>query len=134
MVHSHFVAVAEHPFAAVVQTNLARLLVTRGEPAMAEPLIREALATLHNAHGADHWLTADAGSVYGTCLAGLGRHAEAEPLLLAAYPVLKQERGERADYTRDALARIVELYEAWGKPEKAAEYRALTVSSGAAPP
>ena len=55
----------------------------------------------------------------------LRRFEEAERLLLESYekldppspPLRKLRRGE-------ALERIVGLYEAWGKPEKAAEWRA----------
>ena len=34
------------------------------------------------------------------------------------------------DREREALDRIVRLYEAWGKPEKAAEYRAMSSVKG----
>ncbi len=37
---------------------------------------------------AGHWRTAAAESVLGACLGDLGRYAEAEPLLLDAYPIL----------------------------------------------
>jgi serine/threonine protein kinase len=65
----------------------------------------------------------------GTCLQGLGRHAEAEPLLLSSLPSLRRWYGDRDYRVRDAARRLVDLYEAWGNQEQAAEYRAL-----AAPP
>ncbi|MCP4659281.1 MAG: hypothetical protein GY856_28050 [bacterium] len=43
------------------------------------------------------------------CGHGLGRYPEAEPLLLNAYPMLKEKRGERVPCARDALRRIVTL-------------------------
>jgi outer membrane protein assembly factor BamD (BamD/ComL family) len=39
--------------------------------------------------------------------------------------VLQTELGEQQERTQKAVSRLVELYEAWGKPDKAAEYRAL---------
>ncbi|MHC4140310.1 MAG: tetratricopeptide repeat protein [Planctomycetota bacterium] len=52
---------------------------------------------------------------YGRCLTALGRHEEAETVLLAV-------DGVGIVPARYAL---IDLYDAWGKPEKAAEYRAL---------
>jgi hypothetical protein len=63
--------------------------------------------------------------VCGACLTEVGRYERAEELLLAAYPVLRQVMGEQNMRTELAVRRLVKLYEAWGKPEKAAEYRAL---------
>jgi len=41
------------------------------------------------------------------------------------------ENKETRPYARDARARIVALYEAWGKPEKAAPYREEAGREGA---
>lgn len=51
------------------------------------------------------------------------RYMEAEPLVLGSYPVIEAKMGERSPETRKALQRIVGLYDAWGKPDKAATYR-----------
>lgn len=58
----------------------------------------------------------------GDCLTELGRYQEAEQLLLEGYRVLREEQDQAA---RDAVERLVSLYDAWGKPDLAAEYRAL---------
>jgi hypothetical protein len=55
----------------------------------------------------------------------LGHYERAEQLLLAAHGVLRSERGEQQTRTQRAVRRLTMLYEAWGKPEKAAEYRAM---------
>ena len=55
----------------------------------------------------------------------LERYEEAEKILLAAYPVLQGQFGEQHVRTQKAVSHLVALYVAWGKPEKAAEYRAL---------
>ena len=60
----------------------------------------------------------------GGCLTVGQRYREAEPLLVESYPIIKAKTGERSRETRKALKRVLALYEAWGKPEKAARYRA----------
>ena len=59
------------------------------------------------------------------CLTKLGRYGQAEQLLLAAHQVMQTKLGEQHERTQKAINRLFELYEAWGKPEKAAKYRAL---------
>ncbi|MFH0982883.1 MAG: hypothetical protein V2A79_15280, partial [Planctomycetota bacterium] len=61
----------------------------------------------------------------GRCLTDLGRYAEAEALLLAAYAGEARMRGEDHENTRDSVESLIALYEAWGQPDKAAEYRGL---------
>ncbi|MCP4662695.1 MAG: hypothetical protein GY856_45460 [bacterium] len=50
--------------------------------------------------------TAEARSVRGHCLAGLGRRDEAGPLLREGYETLRQELGEDVRLTRQAAARL----------------------------
>ena len=61
----------------------------------------------------------------GDCLIKLKRYREAEEQLLAAYAGLKIARGEQHYLTRKAVSRLTELYEAKGKSDQAAPYRAL---------
>ena len=58
-------------------------------------------------------------------LLGQKTYAEAEPLLLAGYEGMKaREAKVPKPRLTQAGERIVKLYEAWGQPEKAAEWRA----------
>ncbi|MEO6195879.1 MAG: tetratricopeptide repeat protein, partial [Thermoanaerobaculia bacterium] len=66
------------------------------------------------------WRVADTESVLGSCLTALGRFEEAEPLLLASYPVLENDKGDGAKHAAEARQRIVELYTKWGRPERVA--------------
>jgi tetratricopeptide (TPR) repeat protein len=68
-----------------------------------------------------HWLTALAASAEGAALAGLQRYAEAEVLLVDSYTVLSNDARAMQALVDKAGERLVALYEAWGKPEKAAE-------------
>jgi len=61
---------------------------------------------------------------YGQALIELARYAEAESVLRHAYDGL--DRMAEPERKRQAvLTTLIGLYEAWGKPEKAAEYRVL---------
>jgi len=60
---------------------------------------------------------------YGECLTHLKRFDEAESLLLIGYSCFKENLGEAHENTGEAKEKIADFYEAWGKPEKAAEYR-----------
>ena len=55
----------------------------------------------------------------------MARYEEAESLLLTSFATLGKEKGEQSRYALDAAKRIIDLYEAWGKPEKAREYQEL---------
>ncbi len=60
---------------------------------------------------------------YGRCLTALQRFEEAEEVLVTVYERHKALNGADREETRSALAALLDLYEAWGKPERAAEYR-----------
>ena len=103
---------------------LGTFLLTRGDTLAAEENYRKAVAIYAEALGADDGRTARAKAALATTLLAERRYDEAERLLLEAYPILRDDPSAEA-YARDALTRIVEVYEAWGKPEKAEEYRGL---------
>jgi serine/threonine protein kinase/tetratricopeptide (TPR) repeat protein len=115
------------------ETNHARLTLSSvyqgaGRPADAERLMREQLALLEE-HWPGHRDVYVAKFVIGTCLLDQQKFEEAEGYLLEAYERLIARRAERAADTRPpprgaSGEKLVELYEAWGKPEQAAEWRA----------
>jgi hypothetical protein len=73
-----------------------------------------------------HWRTAVAANTEGAALAGLRRFAEAEGLLVESYTVLSNDASAIPMFVNQASERLVSLYEAWGKPEKAAEILPLS--------
>jgi tetratricopeptide (TPR) repeat protein len=107
-------------------TALARLRLAQRKPAEAESPARRALGIRMERHP-DHWTRFDGMSLLGSALAGQKKFAEAEPLLVEGYEGIK-ERQERIPFlwrTRrpaQALARVVELYKAWGKPAEAEKW------------
>jgi tetratricopeptide (TPR) repeat protein len=114
-----------HPHLAVHIRNLASVMADQGKTAEAEARYLEACSMLQKVHGDSHWLTADCRSVYGGFLTGLARYEEAEALLRPAHRVLEEKLGRENARTVAAVERLLKLYEAWGKPDKAAEYRAM---------
>lgn len=74
------------------------------------------------------WTTFHTKSLLGGSLAGQKNYAEAEPLLLSGYEGMREREAkippEGKPRLTEALERIVQLYDGWGKPDKAAEWRA----------
>ncbi|MCP3962967.1 MAG: serine/threonine protein kinase [bacterium] len=111
-----------HPGGAYSLQGLAALKIESGAPNEAEPLLREALELRTRGLPAGHPAIAETQSLLGACLVQLGRFDEAEKLLVESHETLAGEGGPRV---AEALDGLVGLYEAWGKPDRAAEYRQL---------
>lgn len=71
-------------------------------------------------YGKDYVLTLRADLSLGRMLTAAGRFEEAEPLLASARATLEAQRGGDDRFTRQAIRSLVELYKAWGKPDRAA--------------
>jgi serine/threonine protein kinase len=116
--------------------NLGRAYLA-SEPAAAEPFLREALAGwMKKDH--DDWHTYEAASLLGRFLLIRKDYAGAEPFLIRGYDGLKAREGHIPEPSRRRIAearrRIIDLYEAWGKPEKAEEWRRKPDTAPKAPP
>jgi tetratricopeptide (TPR) repeat protein len=117
---------SENPDTMVSAANLAVADLSQGKFAESEPLAREALE-FDQKKQPDNWQRFRAESLLGASLAGEKNYAEAEPLLLEGYQgmLARKERISVPDrYHLDRASEwIVELYQAWGKSSKAAEWR-----------
>jgi eukaryotic-like serine/threonine-protein kinase len=125
---------AEHPEVARALVDLGLTQLELGKFAEAEARLREGLEILEKARpdGRERF---DAMVLLGAALTGRKKYAEAEPLLLSGHDGLKASEPSIPDPNRGCLAdageRIIQLYTAWSKPEKAAEWRSkLKPSSG----
>jgi serine/threonine protein kinase/tetratricopeptide (TPR) repeat protein len=98
---------------AIHLTQLADLLLETERSRDGEASAREAVRILRAHFAGDHPLTAAAQSVLGAALAGQGRYAEAEPLLVQSEKFLGTWHDRAARRAQERLAR---LYTAWGKP------------------
>ena len=115
----------EHHEVGTSLLNLADLLRLMGEYDESEKMSRQAIATYQKSLKPDHWMIHRGESLLGGCLIKLKRYREAEEQSLAGYAGLKAALGDRHAQTQQAVGRLIELYESWGKPEKANSYRAL---------
>jgi serine/threonine protein kinase/Tfp pilus assembly protein PilF len=116
----------EHPAVARQEVGLARVYLDQGRPAAAEPLLRHALAVQQRSPAAGDWRLGATQSLLGDTCTRLSRFAEAEPHLLRAFELLRvtpDSESLESREARDNLARLAALYEAWGRPGKAAFYR-----------
>jgi non-specific serine/threonine protein kinase/serine/threonine-protein kinase len=114
-----------HPDIAGFVNNLARLLQLKGDYAGAESQYREAIEVYRKTYPEGHWEIATVKSLLGGCLIADHRYRDAQPLLLESYPIIRSSFGAAHNRTVVALRRIVDLYNAWGQPQKAAPYAAL---------
>ncbi len=113
----------DHPQIASSTSWLGKLYVDLGQPERGEPLLRESLEIRRAALAETDWRTAETKSLLGECLAALGRYQEAEPLLTGSYPVLLKNRGNHDRRARQAVVRVVSLYQRWGRDDQARRYR-----------
>jgi hypothetical protein len=112
--------------AANAQAALGWNLVRQNKFPAAELMFREALAILE-AKRPGVWPVFHNQSGLGAALAGQKKFAEAEPVLLKAYEGLAQREPLIPPFFKghvtSAIERIVELFDAWGKKDKADEWR-----------
>jgi eukaryotic-like serine/threonine-protein kinase len=115
----------EHPDTMSSAADLALACQSRAEFAESEPLAREAL-DFYQRTQPDDWQRFRAESLLGASLARQKKYAEAEPLLLSGYQGMLARKNRMAVpdwYHLDCGSeRIVQLYQTWGKPQKAAEW------------
>jgi hypothetical protein len=104
--------------------GLNRLLQKKG--AEAEEVLRDCLA-IRSQKEPEAWTTFSAQSLLGGALTSQQKYAEAEPLLLQGYQGMKERQAKIPEPAKraltEALERLVQLYEAWGKPDEAVRWR-----------
>ncbi|MCL6503968.1 MAG: serine/threonine-protein kinase, partial [Pirellulales bacterium] len=95
---------------------------------VAEGVLRECLA-IREEQQPEAWSTFNAQSMLGEALLGQEKHAEAEPLLLAAYEGLKARQEEipppvRVQRLVEAVDRLIALHTALNRPEDVQRWQA----------
>jgi hypothetical protein len=102
-------------------------LIQQGKWTEAESVLRESLA-IRERNEPDEWTAFSSRSMLGGSLLGQKKYIEAEPLIVSGYEGLKDREARIPPPWKprltEAAERLVKLYEDWGKPEKAAEWRA----------
>lgn len=93
----------------------------------AERCLSEALELRRHVFPADDWTIGDAQSELGGCIAARRDFARAEPLLLEGFRLIEGQAVRAAKSSLPAArARLVELYEAWGRADEAQRWRAIS--------
>jgi tetratricopeptide (TPR) repeat protein len=117
---------ADSPELAAALAGVGKAYLDLNAYAAAEPLLRESMSVFERKAAGD-WRAPHARSLLGAALLGQQKFADAEPLLLEGYEGLRQRqahipRDGKVSATQPA-ERLVQLYDAWGKPDKAAQWR-----------
>jgi serine/threonine protein kinase/tetratricopeptide (TPR) repeat protein len=119
-----------------VQVDQGSRLLKQQKFVEAEAILRLALA-VRTQQTPDDWTTFSNRSLLGGALLGQEKYAEAEPLLVLGYEGMKQRESQIPPYAiariSEALERVVQLYETWGKSTEAAEWRKRLPTQKATP-
>ena len=112
----------DHPDVALTMTFLADSFCRSGKTPEAEQTARAALKINTDRLGKDHPRTKESEGALGCAMVRSGRYGEAEPYMLSFAAALDQNTGAEGDL-REVAQQIADMYAAWGKPDKAAEWR-----------
>jgi len=115
----------DHADVASTLAGLGSVLLDRGRDRApeAESLLRECLAIREKKLPSGHWQLLNARSLLGGSLTSQGKFVAAETLLVASYEGLSKGKGATPRRVAQALGRVIDLYDRWGKPEKADAWR-----------
>ncbi|MFH1748300.1 MAG: serine/threonine-protein kinase [Planctomycetota bacterium] len=114
---------AERRFADTLE-RLAIQYLRAGLYAAAEPALRECFEIRRN-FDPSSWRTAEVAGLLGESLVGLGRYAEAEPILTHSYEVIDAERNLQTVTRQSAVERLIGLYEACNQPSALTEWQGV---------
>ncbi len=128
----------DSPQLAGILAQIGLGLLAQKKWAEAEPLLRESLASREKSQP-DVWTTFNTQSMLGGALLGQQKYAAAEPLLRKGYEGMKKQEAKIPPQgkvrLREAVERLVQLYEATGNQDEAAQWREqlATLQSAAKP-
>jgi non-specific serine/threonine protein kinase/serine/threonine-protein kinase len=114
----------DHPYAIDSLRGLGLLRAEQGRYEEAEKLLTESLEKRRRVQGREHDRAIHNMVRLGWVYTEQQRYIEAEALLLDAFELSYRVLGPLDQITIESIDKIVDLYEAWGKPEKAKEWRA----------
>jgi tetratricopeptide (TPR) repeat protein len=129
---------SDHQLVAIYAINLASIQLARNQAPAAEALLREALPirvrapelvpSRRRTTSEDDWSVATTKALLGASLLAQRRYADAEVVLLEARRELDTQARPAPRDVQATITGLVQLYEAWGRPDAAAAYRARLAS------
>jgi len=114
----------DHPYTIDSLRGLGLLRAEQQRYEEAEKLFAESLERRRRVQGHEHYRTIRDMVHLGWVYTEQQRYSEAETLLLDAFELSFRVLNPLDQITIESIGKIVELYEAWNKPEKAEEWRA----------
>jgi tetratricopeptide (TPR) repeat protein len=102
--------------------TIATLHLDTGKFELAEKEASQAYELFQDKIGEEHWLSGAALSVFGAALAEQEQYAEAEDTLIRAHATLIESGNAMPVFVEATVARITNLYQAIGQPDKANQY------------
>jgi eukaryotic-like serine/threonine-protein kinase len=117
-----------HRDVALAHANMAAAYRGLGRKEEATRSYLAALAAMEASMGRKYWAYGQVQFNYGTFLRDQRRFIEAEPLIVQGYESVRDGLGAASRRAQQSLEGVITLYEQWGKPARAAEYRKLVVA------
>jgi len=114
----------DHPYTIDSLRGLGLLRAEQGRYEEAEELLTESLERRRRVQGREHKRTIQNMVQLGWVYTKQQRYNEAEALLLDAFELSDRVLGPLNRDTIRSIDKIIKLYEAWNKPEKAKQWRA----------
>jgi tetratricopeptide (TPR) repeat protein len=114
----------DHPYVAYAEKWLALTLSALGMRDSARATATRSVDAFLKRVGPNHIATLQATRALGLVNEAAGDRAAAESLLVDVYNRQRTHLGVHHPDTRETARDLVKLYDAWGKPEKAAQYEA----------
>lgn len=122
----------KHPETLISASNFGRFLAEGGRCDEALPIFEETLRAEEEVLPPGHFGHAFTLGSYGRCLVKAGRFEEAERAFLEARAIITASFDAGHPIHGHVVGDFVTLYEAWGRPEDAAEWRSKLSEASAA--
>jgi len=113
-----------HPSIAASLQTLGRCEDKLGDTASGRRSLEESIALRRKVLPPDSWLIASSEGFLADHFIFVKQYGKAETLSLDAYGIMTKALGPQHPKTQVAVSRLVGLYEASGRPDKAAEFKA----------
>jgi tetratricopeptide (TPR) repeat protein len=116
-------------------TSLGEVRLAQRSYPEAEATLREGLK-VYETYWPDRWQRYQCTNLLGASIAGQKKFEEAEPLLVSGYEGMLERRARMSPAEFSSLKkagdRIIGMYQEWGRPQKAAEWRQKNGSAAVA--
>ena len=112
-----------HPSIAASLQTLGRCEDKLGDTASGRRSLEESLALRRKFLPPDSWLIASSEGVLADHDVFVKQYAKADALSLDAYAIMAKALGANHPKTQVAVQRLIGIYTAWGRPDKAAAFR-----------